>query len=81
MARPAKGHGDAFAPAVRSELTLPVAIRLTSPPTAREPIDGEGNTADKHRIFPHRLWASVEGDSDSQDGLEALLRQRLRQKT
>ena len=66
--------------AVQTESSLPVAVRLTVPPTAEVPGDGSRYGPDLQRIFPERLWDLLSGGAYV-DELEPQLRQRVRERS
>jgi hypothetical protein len=65
---------------VASGSSLPVAVRLTDPPTGETPGDGLLYGPDIERIFPERLRDPVL-DADYVSELEPLLRERIRTRT
>jgi len=66
---------------VRTEMTLPAAVHLTTPPTAEVPRDGTFYQPDVRRIFPERLWKALEDGQEYGDELESQMQQRIRDKS
>jgi hypothetical protein len=66
---------------VRTERSLPAAVRLTTPPTAEVPRDGALHRPDVRRIFPERLWKALEERQEYGNELESQVYQRIRDKS
>ncbi len=66
---------------VRTEMSLPAAVHLTTPPTAEVPRDGSLYAPDVRRIFPERLRASLDASQAYVEELEAEVGRRLRDRS